>query len=239
MDQAGGKILLFTPGTACDSVAGIVHSRNNQVVAVNNLPELLEALKPGGYDLAIIEMLPGNKNIIDFSVSIRNICQMPVLFLLPSDTDPLFLNGIKNCGDDFLFLPVRENELILRFELILSCHRKAKSSADEKFSLGRMSFDYKNQMLDTPAGSRNLTRTEAELLHLLCLYKNQVLTRETALEKIWGENDYFKSRSMDVYVAKLRKLFRHDTSVSISNIHNVGFRLNIKESVDGRKASGA
>jgi DNA-binding response OmpR family regulator len=237
MDKAAG-ILLFTPGTDANNVGEILRSGNNQVVPVTSIKELLDILKTCSFDLAVVEMLPEHKNILDFSITIRSICDVPILFLLPAETNHYYLKGIKKCGDDFLFLPVRENELILRYELIISCHQKRKTSGDEKFSLGRMSFDYKNQVLNTPSGLRNLTRTEAELLHLLCLYKNNVLTREIALEKIWGENDYFKSRSMDVYVAKLRKLFRHDNSVSISNIHNVGFRLNIKENADGRKASG-
>ena len=98
-----------------------------------------------------------------------------------------------------------------------------------------MSFDFRNQIIHTPEGPVNLTKIESRLLQLLCLYKNSVLPRELALETIWGEKDYFKARSMDVYVAKLRKLFSSDDSIKITNIHNVGFRLDVTDEGHGKK----
>lgn len=94
---------------------------------------------------------------------------------------------------------------------------------------GSFLFDYNNQFLKSPTSERRLTKKEAAVLKLLCLNKNNILRREIALKLIWGKDDYFMGRSMDVYIAKLRKFLRDDPSVSIVNIHNVGFRLEVKD----------
>jgi DNA-binding response OmpR family regulator len=239
MDFNGSNILLFIRDThGEDKILEILTSRDFDVVAVNSLPELLKALSNREFDLAVFGMAPGQDNITDLSMTIRSICRVPVLFVLPPDSGSHQLHQAKSCADDFIIWPVREEELILRSEMVISCNSKREGSRSrDRYSIGEMSFDFKNQLLHTPGGSKNLTRIEAHLLHLLCLYRNSILPREIALETIWGENDYFKSRSMDVYIAKLRKHFIHDSSISISNIHNVGFRLNIKDSEDGKKRS--
>lgn len=236
MEGTGKNILLFSQDNAeVQKVADILQSRNYNVITVSSLTELLRVFDIAEFDLAILGLAPEQGSITDFSVSIRSICNVPVLFIFPSDTSPSYLTQVKGCGDDFLLLPARDEEVALRSELIISCHSRQKSRRDaERFSIGSMSFDFKNQVLHTKKGIKNLTGIEAQLLNLLCLHRNRILPREIALEAIWGENDYFKSRSMDVYVAKLRKMLVNEKLVSISNIHKVGFRLNIKETLDDR-----
>lgn len=237
MDNVGKNILLFTPEISEElNIPEILQSHGYNVIYVKSLSDLINVLNVAEFDLAIVGLTREQESITDFSVSIRSILDVPVLFILPSETDAYYLNKVKGCGDDFILLPVRKEEILLRTDLIISCGSdRIISNKEARFSIGSMTFDFKNRVLYTQKGNKDLTRIEAHLLHLLCLHKNEVLTREMALETIWGESDYFKSRSMDVYVAKLRKLFRHDSTVSISNIHNVGFRLNVKEVVDGRK----
>jgi two-component system, OmpR family, response regulator len=237
MESTGKNILLFgQENTEVAKIADILASGNYNVVKVNSLPDLLKVYDLAEFDLAIIGMSPAQESITDFSVSIRSICNVPVLFIFPAETSPSYLTQVKGCGDDFLLMPVRDEEVILRSELIITCHSRQRNQREvEKFPIGSMSFDFKNQILHTRKGVKNLTRIESQLLHLLCLHRNRVLPREIALKAIWGENDYFKSRSMDVYVAKLRRMIANERSVTISNIHNVGFRLNIKEIADDRK----
>ncbi|MGF1584968.1 MAG: response regulator transcription factor [Bacteroidales bacterium] len=231
MEGTGKNILFFSQFNAeVHKVASILQARNYNVVTVASLTELLGVSDLAEFDLAVLGLAPEQGIITDFSASIRSICHVPVLFIFPSGSSPSYLTRIKGCGDDFLLLPVRDEEVALRCELLISCHsRQTSQNESARFSIGSMSFDFKNQVLHTSKGIKNLTRIEAQLLHLLCLHRNRVLPREIALEAIWGENDYFKSRSMDVYVAKLRKLFVNEKLVSISNIHKVGFRLNINE----------
>jgi DNA-binding response OmpR family regulator len=98
------------------------------------------------------------------------------------------------------------------------------------FTIGQYTFDYSNHLLISGGIERKLTRREAELLNLLCRNMNGTLRRDIALKTIWGENDYFMGRSMDVYISKLRKMLGSDPDVSIVNIHNTGFRLETKKS---------
>jgi DNA-binding response OmpR family regulator len=99
----------------------------------------------------------------------------------------------------------------------------------ETYSIGKYSFDYLNQAITFGDTKRTLTPKESGLLRLLCLNKNQVIKREIALKLIWGEDDYFMGRSMDVYITKLRKILKDDSSITIQNIHRTGFKLEVKE----------
>ena len=234
------NVLFFAPGNFGEGkVLEILRKEQYQVVAAESLQEFVQAFSRDVFDLVIFGQIQGDINITDISVTIRSMCRVPVLFLLPEGTDPEYFKKVKSCADDFLIWPVREEELLLRTDLVLSCHAaREKKHSKDSFSVGKMSFDFKNQVIHTPGGPVNLTRIESQLLQLLCLYRNNILPRELALETIWGERDYFKARSMDVYVAKLRKLFSHDDSVKITNIHNVGFRLDVNEGSHGKKNPG-
>ncbi len=95
-------------------------------------------------------------------------------------------------------------------------------------NLGKFTFDYKNRLL-TGVEERALTKKESELLNLLCINKNKVLERNVTLNKIWGKDDYFNGRSMDVFVTRLRKYLKPDENVSIENVHGVGFKLVVKD----------
>lgn len=97
------------------------------------------------------------------------------------------------------------------------------------YKFGSFYFDYNSHFLKSPNSERRLTKKEADVLKLLCINKNNILRRDTALKTIWGKDDYFMGRSMDVYITKLRKFLREDPTVSITNIHNVGFMLEVKD----------
>jgi len=97
------------------------------------------------------------------------------------------------------------------------------------YKFGTFNFDYNNHYLKSPNIQKRLTKKEAEVLKLLCINKNSILRRKTALLSIWGKDDYFMGRSMDVYITKLRKLLKDDPAVAITNIHNIGFMLEVKD----------
>jgi DNA-binding response OmpR family regulator len=143
------------------------------------------------------------------------------------------LKGFRIGADDYLTKPFSTEELKLRINAILrrTTYRTGKNTRDSVFVIGHHTFDYSNHLLSSPSGERRLTRREAELLRLLCLNINTLLRRDIALKTIWGEDDYFMGRSMDVYITKLRKLLGSDPSVSIINIHNTGFKLEVRNPV--------
>jgi DNA-binding response OmpR family regulator len=152
---------------------------------------------------------------------------VPIVFLTAKSMKQDTLEGFKAGADDYLTKPFSMEELLLRTNAVLRRSRGAqpKDVEPEEYVLGSSSFDPRKQLLRTPAGERRLTTKESELMRLLCAHRNDVLERGLALREVWGSDSYFNGRSMDVYIAKLRKYLREDTSVEIINVHGKGFRL--------------
>ena len=157
----------------------------------------------------------------------RNV-EIPIIFLTAKSLKEDKLHGLKLGGDDYLTKPFSIEELILKIEIFL---RRSKLTdrveAPRAFAIGCYQFDYKNLGLQTDDFQKTLTQREADLLKLLLEHKNQVLKRSIILETIWGENDYFLGRSLDVFISRLRKYLKLDNKIKIENIHGVGFRLNV------------
>src|SRR5690606_27408260 len=132
-------------------------------------------------------------------------------------------------GDDYITKPFRVEELLLRIQALLKRTSREKSAAEDdvpdSFEIGGYHFDYIAQQISHNGKSQKLSTKEAELLRLLCLKKNDVLTREEALLKIWHDDNYFNGRSMDVFLSKLRKYLRDDPRVEIVNVHGKGYKL--------------
>jgi DNA-binding response OmpR family regulator len=157
--------------------------------------------------------------------------KVPIVFLTAKSMKEDKIRGFKLGADDYITKPFSSEELSLRIEAIL---RRAKSGAVEVpestvFELGKYFFDAENQLLKGLGPERRLTKREAEVLKMLCIYKNRLLRRDVALKAIWGEDDYFMGRSMDVYITKLRKYLKDDESITITNIHGTGFKLEIMD----------
>jgi DNA-binding response OmpR family regulator len=180
-------------------------------------------------DVVILDiMMPG---LSGFQVlqQIRKTLDTPVI-MLSALTDPADKVKSFDLGaDDYITKPFSTEELKLRVNAILRRVKRATDSKMMRHVIGNYTFDFSNHLLSSAASEHQLTKRESELLHLLCLNMNNVLRREVALKTIWGEDDYFMGRSMDVYITKLRKLLRGDPAVSIVNVHNTGFRLEVKD----------
>jgi DNA-binding response OmpR family regulator len=132
-------------------------------------------------------------------------------------------------GDDYIVKPFTITELALRIYALLKRVQPSLVNHElpETVRFGNFTFDYPNRLLCTPSESVPLTRKEAEVLRLLASNINNVVKREKVLTDVWGENDYFMGRSMDVYIARLRKKLSEDKSVSIVNVHRMGFKLEV------------
>jgi DNA-binding response OmpR family regulator len=229
MAKSKGKILLVED----DKNLGIVirdflEMSDYEVILRENGRDGLEEFKMGSYDLVLLDiMLP----LLDgFSVAeeIRKTdCDIPVIFLTAKTLKEDKLKGFKIGADDYITKPFSTEELKLRIDAVL---RRSRRNAEKSsvFNIGSYTFDYPNHILSIANQERQLTKREAELLHLLCINMNNVLRRDLALKTIWGEDDYFMGRSMDVYITKLRKMLGNDPTVSIVNIHNTGFRLEVR-----------
>ena len=143
------------------------------------------------------------------------------------------IKGFRIGCDDYICKPFSTEELSLRISAVLKrCQSNvgySKVIDKEIFQIGKFTFDYSNMILKSEETTQNLTRKEADLLRLLVLNKNQLLKRETALKIVWGDDDYFIGRSMDVFITKLRKYLKEDTGLTILNVHGTGFKLEVIE----------
>jgi len=139
------------------------------------------------------------------------------------------IEGLKAGADDYITKPFSTEELNLRIESILKRYRYSNIISDKErtFEIGKLTFDYSNLKLIGPEGEKKLTKREAEVLRMLALNQGKILRRDIALKNIWGEDDYFMGRSMDVYITKLRKYLKADKNISIINVHGTGFKLEV------------
>lgn len=157
--------------------------------------------------------------------------EVPILFLTAKSMVEDKLEGFETGADDFITKPFSLEELLCRIDVFLrrSKSKHAPIPEDQDVVLGQYQFNYKNLTLSlTPGAVKTLTQKEAEVLRLLYAHRERVLKREEILTSVWGDDDYFMGRSMDVFISKLRKYLKEDPTVQIVNYHGVGFRLEVK-----------
>jgi len=172
-------------------------------------------------------MLPG---IDGFSIAQRVRAEnktIPIIFLTARSMKQDKLKGFNLGVDDYITKPFDEDELLCRINAIITRYsiQPTKSYTTDKFSIGKYDFDYKNQLLSIGNNTKRLTQKESEVLRHMCLSPNEIVTRDNILYSIWGDNDYFNGRSLDVFIAKLRKYLNDDEKVQINNIPKVGYIL--------------
>ncbi len=187
--------------------------------------------RDGNFDLCILDVMLPKKDGYTLAEEIRKVdSAIPIIFLTAKTMEKDRIKGFKSGGDDYITKPFSTEELSLRIDAILrrSKYNIIKNDIPSVFKFSKSSFDYSNYLLSTPKGERRLTKKEAEVLRLLCINQGRIVKREVALKNIWGEDDYFMGRSMDVYITKLRKFLKGDEDVSIVNIPRTGFKLEVK-----------
>lgn len=194
----------------------------------------LQFFVSGSFDLLILDVMMPKKDGFTLAREIRqNNNSVPIIFLTAKTLKEDRIQGFNYGCDDYITKPFSTEELSLRIQAILKrCALMKMSkqfSGKESFLIGKYNFDSANLTLASDEGKRRLTRKEAALLKLLCLSENNLLPRDIALENVWGENDYFISRSMDVFITKLRKYLRSDPNVQITNVHGLGFKLEVNK----------
>lgn len=179
------------------------------------------------FDLCILDVMMPKKDGFSLAKSIRATnLQVPILFITAKSMLEDKINGFQVGGDDYIVKPFSMEELCLRIEVFLR-RSKTDSSTEQSFTLGEFTFDCHNYTLHHHTGLKTLTQKEAEVLKLLCQFKERVLKREEILKNVWGNDDYFMGRSMDVFISKLRKHLKEDPTVQIVNYHGVGFKLEV------------
>lgn len=154
--------------------------------------------------------------------------QTPIVFLTAKSLKDDKIEGFKLGGDDYITKPFSMDELQLRIDAILRRTMQQEQVVQkevEQFEIGSFEFNIVQQTLASNGTSIKLTTKESSLLRMLCQHKNEVLERGKALTEIWGEDNYFTARSMDVFITKLRKYLKKDPAVGIMNVHGKGYKL--------------
>lgn len=189
--------------------------------------EALSAFRKDNYDLCIFDVMMPKKDGFSLGKDIRKMNKtIPIIYATAKGMMEDKTQAFELGGDDYITKPFRVEELLLRINALLKrvANDKHEELAD-KFEIGGYFFDYTSQIISFKGQQQKLSTKEAELLRLLCLNKNDVLTREEALIKIWHDDNYFTGRSMDVFLSKLRKYLKEDPNVEIVNVHGKGYKL--------------
>lgn len=198
-----------------------------EVTLCTNGEEGSHTFRNGSFDLCILDVMMPKMDGFTLAQAIRDQNKsIPILFVTAKSMLEDKLSGFQSGGDDYIIKPFSMEELKMRIEVFLS--RPHKTEANENFNLGDFIFDTQNLTLTFPGGNKTLTQKEADVLKLLCQNKDRVLKRDEILKRVWGDDDYFLGRSMDVFISKLRKYLKEDERVQIVNYHGVGFRLEVK-----------
>ncbi len=192
----------------------------------------LAAFRREKFDICLLDVMMPNMDGFTLAEEIRNVdLDVPLFFLTAKSTKEDILQGYKLGADDYINKPFDSEILLQKIKAILKRNQdmQEKQHAQIEFNIGKYHFNSKLRILEHEGESITLSPKENELLTMLAEYKNDLLPRETALKRIWGSDTYFNGRSMDVYIAKLRKYLKADSSVEIVNIHGNGFRLVVPE----------
>lgn len=198
-----------------------------EVVWAKNGLEGLESFQNNRVDLCILDVMMPKQDGFSLAKQIKAIQPaVPLIFLTAKSLKTDKLKGFKLGADDYIVKPIDEELLVARVQAVLNrTQGNFVQQTKEIYTIGFYSYDYEAQTLYWDNQQQKLSQREAEVLKMLCVNKNQVLRRDVALRQIWGANDYFTRRSMDVFISKLRKYLQQDSTIKITNIHGKGFIL--------------
>ena len=192
----------------------------------------LAAFRREKFDICLLDIMMPNMDGFKLAEEIRDVDpDIPLFFLSAKTMKEDVIHGYKLGADDYITKPFDSELLLLKIKAILKRNQELNSKEEEQheFRIGRYAFNARLRTLTRDDSSHTLSPKENELLRMLCEHKNDLLPRELALKKIWGSDTYFNGRSMDVYIAKLRKYLKEDPDIEIVNIHGNGFRLVVKD----------
>lgn len=188
----------------------------------------LELCKSKPFDICLLDVMLPKKDGFQVAQSIREHNeQIPILFLTAKSMEEDKIAGFQSGGDDYITKPFSIKELTLRIEVFLKRSSSNNQDAQKSYQIGSFQFDYQNLTLTNVDNIFQLTPKEALVLKYLCSNQGKVVKRNEILHAVWGTDDYFLGRSMDVFISRLRKYLKGDPNISIKNIHGVGFTLKI------------
>lgn len=189
----------------------------------------LKAFQNNSFDLCLLDVMMPKLDGFSLAKEIRSKDKMiPVIFITAKSLKEDKLKGYDLDADDYITKPFDEEELLWKIKAVI--RRIPENKSDKKIELihiGEYAFDFNNQSLSINGKTKRITEKESDILRYLCNHKNNVIKREDMLKDLWGENDYFFGRSLDVFITKMRKYLKEDPNLSIENVFGVGFIFNV------------
>ncbi len=242
--MAENKILLVEDDQNFgDVLRSYLEMHDYEVTLATDGEQGLEKYNDGDFDLCIFDVMMPKKDGFALAKDIREKDEdMPIIFLTAKTMKEDVVKGFKIGADDYISKPFNSEELLYRIQAILKRSQVKADPREEirEFDIGKYHFNFPLRILtydpDGPEEEKNkLSPKEAQLLRMFAMYMNDILPRSEALTKIWGEDNYFTARSMDVFVTKLRKYLKKDENIEIVNIHGNGFQLLVRAEEEAQK----
>jgi len=181
-----------------------------------------------GFDICLLDVNMPARDGFSVAKKIRLQSDMvPILFITAKSLEQDRIKGFQVGADDYIIKPFSIQELIMRMDVFLRRTKKLQADVQEEFQIGKLQFVYNELKIVINGEVVTLTQREADLMKFFAEHVNKILKREEVLLNVWGKDDYFLGRSMDVFITKLRKHFKADPAIVLETIHGVGFRLNV------------
>lgn len=200
-----------------------------EVTWIDNGKYAVDKFRSGSFQICILDVMLPNVDGFTIGSEIRKIdTEIPMVFLTAKSLKEDILKGYDVGADDYITKPFDTEVLLCKIDAIIKRQSTKPLTDDVIFEIGTYVFNSKLRFIAHNEVKQKLSPKESDLLKLLCQNKNELLQRETALRKIWGEDGYFTARSMDVFITKLRKYLKDDSSIEIKNIHGSGFLLEVR-----------
>lgn len=234
MNNTEFKILLVEDDDALRFIVKDNLEQNNYKVQDAEDGEIaLQLFKENAFDLIVLDVMLPKVDGFQVAEKIRKTNeQVPIIFLTARSMTEDKIMGLTIGGDDYIPKPFSMEELLLKIKIFLKRSQAqpiGNTDISSKIKIGQFDFHPDDLSLSINGEVRSLTLKEAELLRFLAENTNKVLSRNEILEKVWGSDDYFLGRSLDVFISRLRKYFKVDPSVKITNLHGIGFRFTVKK----------
>jgi DNA-binding response OmpR family regulator len=187
----------------------------------------IEKFKKENFDICLLDVMMPNQDGFTVLKWIREqTAQIPVLMITAKSMEEDRIYGFESGADDYICKPFSMKELMMRIDVFYRRTKKLYSEKPLKFKIGTITFLYKEYKLVLGEKIEPITQREAELLLFFCENPNRILVRKEILLQVWGNDDFYLGRSMDVFITKLRKYLKSDPSIIIETIHGTGFRFN-------------
>lgn len=203
-----------------------LESRNFEVLLINDGGKVMTAFKQFQPDICVLDVMLPNHDGFAIGKEIRAVNHdMPIIFLTAKSNVEDVLQGFSSGGNDYLKKPFSMEELIVRIENLLNMTASATTTSNGSFQFGIFEFDSVRMQLKSNDNTQKLSHRETELLKLLVASRNQRVDRRMILKELWGDDSFFNSRNLDVYITRLRKYLKSDPSVQIVTLKGVGYQF--------------